>query len=229
MDILTTRTLRYTDEGGGEDEKEVVLTIFEPFEREDGQWLCAFDFEPPIKPRFAKGCGVDIIQAFPCCLLIARLYFETTRWSRTGHWQGLRDCGLPMTAKGSLPDQPPEIPPPEDNPGNLQVFATRKLGCPDESGVARELLLTVFKPFQAAEGGTWKCAFALGPAETAPIRHGTGADFIEAALDGLALARATYESMLPKGWAPPNSGDLLDCDDLPFKIGRSFWTGKPTP
>jgi len=226
MNILTTRTLRYTDERGGEDELEVVLTIFEPFEQDHWDWACVFDFEPPIKPRKVRGRGVDIIAAFVHCLIFARLSFETTHWSRTGHWQGLRDCGLPMN-KGPWPDQPPEIPPPEDNPGTLEVFATRRLGCPNETGAATELLLTVFKPYQA-EGGMWKCAFAFGPSETAPIRHGAGADFIEAALDGLALARATYESMLPKGWAPA-SEDLLDCDDLPFKIGRSFWTGRPTP
>ncbi|MRG96303.1 DUF6968 family protein [Polyangium spumosum] len=227
MNILTTRTLRYTDEGV-EAEKDVVLTIFEPFENDHGDWVCVFDFEPPIKPRLARARGVDVLQAFVDGLLDARLYFETTKWSRTGHWQGLRDCGLPMN-KGPWPVQPPEIPPPEDNPGTLEVFATRRLRYPDETGAATALLLTVFKPYQA-ELGAWKCAFAFGPSETAPLRHGMGADFIEAALDGLALARATYESMLPKGWAPPESEDLLlACDDLPYKIGRSFWTGRPKP
>jgi len=227
MDILTTRTLQYTEEGGGGAEKEVVLTIFEPFELDHCDWACVFDFEPPIRPRNVRGRGVDVIQAFVHCLIYARLYFETTRWSRTGHWQGLRDCGLPMKAEGSLQYQPPEIPEPEKKPGNLEIFATRNLAYPDETGAVRELHLTVFKPFQGEEGA-WKCAFAFGSADTTAIRHGAGADFIEAALDGLAMARATYEGMLPKGWTPPDSGDLLDCDDLPFKIGRSFWTGKRT-
>jgi hypothetical protein len=176
MDVLTTRTLRYTDESGGEAEKEVVLTIFAPFEKDHWDWVCMFDFEPPIKPSNPRARGLDLIGAFVYGLIYARLYFETTSWSRTGHWQGLRDCGLPMKAEGPLQYQPPEVPPPEDNPGTLEVFATRWLP-----------------------------------------------------LDGLALARATYESMLPKGWAPSESGDLLHYEDLPFKIGRSFWTGRPTP
>ncbi|MRG92995.1 DUF6968 family protein [Polyangium spumosum] len=228
MDILTTRTLRYTDEGGGEEEKEVVLTIFQPFEQDPWDWVCVFDFEPPIKPRNVRARGFDLIRAFLHCLTYARLTFETTSWSKTGHWQGSRDCGLPAKAEGPLPLQPPEIPPPESNPGSLEVFATRKLARPDETGAAAELLLTVYEPYPT-ESGTWKCPFAFGPAETTPIRHGMGADFIEAALDGLALARAIYASMLPEGWAPPESGDLLDCDDLPIKIGRSFSMGRPTP
>ena len=107
----------------------------------------------------------------------------------------------------------------------MDVLTTRMLGYPDESGVEREILLTVFMPFKA-EGEIWKCGFTFGAPENAPIRYGVGADLIEALLDGLAKARATFEGTVPKGWV--TSGDLLDCSDLPYKIGRSFWTD-PAP
>jgi hypothetical protein len=220
IDVLTSRVLRCPDERGGE--KGVVLTIFKPFEKECGDWRCAFDFNPPIKPRNFSAGGVDVIQAFLHCLVIARLYFETTSWSMGAHWQGIRDCGLPATGEAPSPPQPSEIPPPENNPGDLEIFTARRLVRPDESGTEMELVLTVFKPFQA-DGETWKCGFAFGSYEIAPIRYGIGADFIEAMLDALSLARVMYATMVPLGWVPSESGGLLSCADLPFKIGRSFW------
>jgi hypothetical protein len=103
----------------------------------------------------------------------------------------------------------------------MDVLTTRRLGYPDANGVQGELPLSIFVPFKA-EGEMWKCGFTLGPPESEPIRYGVGADFLEALLDCLAMARAMFEGKVPKGWAP--SGELLDCTDLPYKIGRSFFT-----
>ena len=84
-----------------------------------------------------------------------------------------------------------------------------------------ELLLTIFVPFKA-EGEAWKCGFTFGPLGSESIRYGLGEDFIEALLDALAMARGIYEGRVPKGWGW--SGELQDCGDLPYKIGRSFLT-----
>ncbi|HVK65469.1 MAG TPA: hypothetical protein VM694_13390, partial [Polyangium sp.] len=117
--------------------------------------------------------------------------------------------------------QPPTVPPSEENPGGLEPLAVGTLARPDEMGRAEELALTVYKPFRA-DDGTWKCAFVLGSPLDAPVHHGRGDDFIEALLDGLALARATYEAMVPEGWEAPLSDDLLGPTFLPYKVGRSY-------
>jgi hypothetical protein len=221
MDVLAIRVLNYPDENG--DEKELVLTVFVPFEAKENLWKCAFATDPPVSRslKILNGAGVDFIQAFVICLKVARIWFENTAPFRRAHWQGMLGCGLPWPAEKPASFGPADIPPPEGTAGNMAVLTTRMLGYPDESSVERELLLTIFVPFKA-EGAVWKCGFTFGSAENGPIRYGVGADFIEALLDGLAGARATFEGEVPKGWGP--SGDMLDCADLPFKIGRSFWT-----
>jgi hypothetical protein len=226
MDVLTTRVLGYPDENGIE--REFVLTVFVPFEAKENLWKCGFIFDPPMSPKIIYGAGVDFIQAFVLCLNVARIWFENTAPFGRAHWQGVLGCGLP--SRGGEEEKPvllgpADIPPTDVNPGNMDVLTTRVLGYPDESGVARELVLTVFVPFKAG-GESWKCGFTFGPPENAPIRYGVGADLIEALLDSFAMARATFEGMVPKGWG--SSGDLLDCADLPYKIGRAFWTD-PSP
>jgi hypothetical protein len=219
MDILATRRLSYPDGNG--DERELILTVFMPFEAENELWTCGFVFDPPIHRKNPYGAGIDVIQAFVDCLLIAHIYFKTTDLFGRAHWQGMLDCGLPDFADKPASWGPPDVPPPEANPGNLDVLSTRRLGYPDESGVQRDLLLTVFVPFKA-EGEKWKCGVTFGPPESAQIHYGVGEDFIEAFLDGVAMARVIFEQRVPKGWR--SSGDLLDCTNLPYKIGRSFWT-----
>jgi len=71
--------------------------------------------------------------------------------------------------------------------------------------------------------GTWKCAYSFDPVDGTSIRFGTGADSIESILDAPSLARVTYDSMIPHGWRPAKTEDLLDCDDLPYKSGRSYF------
>ena len=217
MDVLATRVLSYPDENG--DKRELVLTVFVPFEA--AEWRCRFVFDPPVIRKGVDGAGVDFLQAFVECVKIARIYLESTALFGRAHWQGMLDCGLPSYGARPASWAPPDIPPPASNPGNMDVLTTRVVGYPDESGAERELLLTVFVPFEA-EDKTWKCGFTFGPPLNAPLRYGVGADFIEAFLDCVAMARATFEGTAPKGWI--RSGGLYDLCDLPYKIGRSFWT-----
>lgn len=222
MDVLATRTLIYRDKNG--DEREVVLTVFMPFKIERDDWKCGFVFSPPIQRKPVYLYGVDFIQAFLGCLEVARGYFEGTDLNGRTHWQGMLDCGLPWRAERPASWRPSEIPSPESDLGDMTVLATRSLGYPDENGTERELLLTVFAPFQA-DGEIWKCGIRFGPPLNSAVYCGVGADYIEALLDGLATARILYEAQVPKAWEP--EGDLHTCSDLPYKIGRSFWKDPP--
>jgi hypothetical protein len=85
----------------------------------------------------------------------------------------------------------------------------------------REVILTVYRPLCVKEG-TWKCAFAFGTAPSDPVRYGVGADFIEALLDALAMARSTYETLVPAGWEPESVG-LVGVEYLPHRIGREYF------
>jgi hypothetical protein len=225
MDVLTTRTLGYTDPTGTA--REVVVTVFVPYEIGEAYWRCKYLFSPPFDRENVDMAGADFLQALLLCLAIVPHALRLELRTRA-HWQGMRDCGLPRSAEnpeGEQPPsyQPPDIPPPEPNPGDLRILSTRRLGLPAEHGVERALLLTIFKPIQA-ESETWKCAFAFGPTEGAQVRYGIGADFIEALLDALALARVVYEAMVPERSVAPGREELLDCADFPYKIGRSYWT-----
>lgn len=220
MDVLATRALSYPDKNG--DEKEFLLTIFMPFEAKEGLWKCGFASDPPMSPRIIHGAGIDFIQAFVECLKVSRNWLESMSPFRQAHWQGVPGCGLPGLAERPASLGPADIPPPEGAAGPMNVLTTRILGYPDEGGVEKELLLIIFTPFKAEGETMWKCGFTFGPPENAPIRYGVGVDLIEAILDVLAKARATFEGIVPKGWKP--SEDMLDCADLPFGIERSFWT-----
>lgn len=220
MDVLATRALSFTDDNG--DSMEVTLTVFQPFEAERQVWKCKFQFGPPIHREAIAVAGVDYIQAVVGCLEVARGYLNGTKlWGRV-QWQDMADCGLPWYTNTPPPLRSTDIPPAEANPGNLRVLTNRTLGLPDDSGTEREIVLTVFAPFQAQDGA-WRCGFAFGALESAPIRYGDGADFIEALLDALAGARATFDAMLPHDWHPPDTSTVLDCTGLPRKVGRSFW------
>ena len=211
MNVLTTRTLRFRDEHGHD--APVILTIFEPTRDDNEGWSCIFDFEPPIRPRNAAGRGVDWIQAFTVALRFARLYFETTKWSRTGHWQGMQHLGLPDSTNESPGGDSTEIPKLEERSGTLDALTTRRLA------FSSEIELTIYRPF-AAPDGSWKCAFSFDPIDAGLIRYGTGADFIESLLDTLATARCVFEQMNPSG--STGSDELLDCVDFPIKRGRVF-------
>lgn len=220
MTVLTTRALQFRDENGID--ALVTLTIFEPIKDENDGWRCIFDFEPPINPRNAVGRGVDWIQAFTVALRFARLYFETTKWSSTGHWQGMRHLGLPDSAAQLPMHESSEIAQLEKRSRALDVLATRRIELPSENVGSREITLIICSPF-LTEAGSWKCAFTLDPIDGDLIRHGMGADFIEAFLDALAAARRVVESMIPAGWT--GADDLFDCADFPIKSGRAFHIG----
>jgi hypothetical protein len=217
MDVLTTRALSYTDETGNT--KELILTVFVPFEASEYKWKCGFVTDPPLRPNITYGLGLDFICAVVACLWLARLHFETVERSRRVHWRGMPDCGLPeLTDEPAAPD-PTDVPPPVEIGESKDIFATRTVGYRDESGIERERYLTVFVP--SKEGEAWKCGFTFEPPPFASIRYGVGEDFIEALLDGLAKARAIFEETIPKGSVP--SEEHFDCADLPYKIGRSFF------
>ena len=101
------------------------------------------------------------------------------------------------------------------------MLATQALKHLDENGTVREVVLTVYMPLQAKDE-TWRCAFALGFNEEETIRCGVGADFIESLLDGLALARATYEAMIPNRTIQPESEEFMAERFLPYKLGRAY-------
>jgi hypothetical protein len=234
MDVLTTRELQYLDDHG--DERIVLLTIFAPWERvTEGDWRGAFAFGPPIARLNGKTIpsgGVDFIQCFMGAVEVARGYLMGSHLAERAHWQGMRECGLPWHVERPADYQPPDIGSALENPGNLEVLATRSVGCPDSQGITRALQFTIYKPLQMADG-VWHCAFSFGSEDDKlpPVRYGAGADFIESFLDALALARATYQTMVPEGWDTSQSDTLLGCLGFPYKIGRAFFTepAKPFP
>lgn len=120
-------------------------------------------------------------------------------------------------------DQPPQIPAPEVNSGNLEILTKVRLGIPHGDNYARELILIVYRPFAANET-KWQYAFALGAGANEPVRYAIGADFIEALLDTLALVRVTYEAMIPAKWQPPEFSDFDSVQFWPHKIGRNYFT-----
>lgn len=222
MEILTTRALDYTDRLGAT--KQVIATIFVPYEAVQGGWRCKYLFSAPFDRKNVDIAGADFLQAFLLCLAIVPEALRLELRSRTS-WQGMSACGLPQRAEEARPAvrSALDLPALEEAPASLETLTTRMLGCPDANGVERSLLLTIYKPFQA-DDEAWKCGFALGPPENARVRFGTGADFIEAFLDAVTLARIAYEAMVPRGWSPSEPEGLLDCADFPYKIGREFWT-----
>lgn len=220
MDVLATRVLKYRYDDG--DEIDVVLTVFVPFKTERDDWKCGFQFSPPANQRVLYVYGVDFIQALLDCLKVARGYVEHPTEDRSS-WQGMSHSGLPWHADKPASYHPPDVPPPEEAPLDLKVLTARELICPDEAGAASALVLTVYAPIQTNDQA-WKCAFALGPPDCMQVRYGLGADFIEALLHALALARAAYERMVPSGWVAPESRELFDASSLPYNIGRSYWT-----
>lgn len=218
MNILAKRTIQYRTDSGAID--DVVLSVFEPFQEREDRWRCGFQVEPPTNQRVIKAGGSDCIAALLGCLTAARGYIEHPTESRTA-WQGMPHSGLPW--HGRLPDgyRPPDIPPPESKPGDLDVLATRRLGLPDDGGGVRALILTVYRPF-SVEDGSWKCAFALETTPGGLVRYGVGADLLEALLDALAMARVAYLDMAPPAWEAPEAEGFQGVEFLPCKIGRAY-------
>ncbi|HRI68244.1 MAG TPA: hypothetical protein PK156_28640 [Polyangium sp.] len=224
MDVLATREIQYTDDNG--EERNVVLTIYAPHTRVDNRgWRGAFAFGPPIErldgTTIPSG-GIDFIQCFLGAVEVAYGYLLGSKLRKLAHWQGVQHCGLPWRSEKPEGHQEPQIPPLEERPGNLEVLGTRKLAFPDQNGVTSKVVLIVSKPTPMGDG-TWKCAYSFDPLDGTSIRFGTGVDYMESILETLALARVTYDSMIPHGWQPSKTVELLDCDDLPYKSGRAYF------
>lgn len=207
MEVLTTRVLKYTDDNG--DEKDLVLTVFQPFEAEKDVWRCGFQFSPPLDRKVMFASGADYLQAFVDCLQVARIYLESFKLSGRTRWGDMLDCGLPWRTM-----KPPE--------SARDVLTTRELHYRDQNGHEGELLLTVFIPFKA-EDESWRCGFTFGPPLNTSIAYGYGDDFTEALLGCLAAARESLEILDPFGRVYAIDRD--DLCDFPRKIGRSFWMG----
>ncbi|MBK8257631.1 MAG: hypothetical protein IPK82_33795 [Polyangiaceae bacterium] len=219
MDVLATRVLKYRNDHGSE--RDVTLTLFAP-SRTEHDWQCGFQFSPPANQKIVHVYGVDILQAIVGCLKVARGYIEHPTEQRSS-WQGMSHSGLPWHAEKPASYHPPDVPPPQEFPADLDVLATRKLGYRDATTGTHSLVLTVYKPLQAKDD-VWRCAFGLGSSECTQVRYGRGADMIEALLNALALARAAYEAAAPKDSVASESSDFFDCSDLPYSIGRAYFT-----
>jgi hypothetical protein len=224
MDVLATREFQYTDDHG--EERNVLLTIFMPHARVDKcGWRGAFAFGPPIArldgTTIPSG-GVDFIQCFLCAVEVARGYLMGSDLAKRAHWYGMHHFGLPSNQEKPEGYQPPTIPPSEVNPENLEILTRVRLAIPGANDV-HELILSVYRPFTTDET-QWRCAFALGMGANEPVRYGVGADFIEALLDALALARVTYESMVPEAWRPRELDEFDGVEFWPYKIGREYFT-----
>ncbi|HRI69742.1 MAG TPA: hypothetical protein PK156_36180 [Polyangium sp.] len=220
MNIFATRTIQYRTDAG--EIKDVILTVFEPVPEHNGEWQCAFQFHPPENQRKFTMRGQGWISAFIGCLSVARGFIEHPTQERTS-WQGMMHSGLPWHHEKPEGYQSPPIPPSEANPGNLEILTKVRLGIPHDANDVHELILIVYRPL-AVDEMKWKCAFAFGEGANEPVRYGIGADSIEALLDALALARITYESMIPNAWKPPESDEFDSVEFWPYKIGRAVFT-----
>lgn len=218
MTTLTTRILSFLDPKA--EPKEVILTVFKPV-KDGSEWKVGFSLTPPV--NWGRSFGFeDIPVTLVRVLVTVNAYLQGMGFYGRLHWQGRIDCGLPDLEVRPPSWVPPEIPPPEENPGDLEVFSTSAPSFPDEAGVDKGINLTLFMPKEIDEG-LWKCGVAFGPAETAPIYYGVGADFIEAFLDASAMARLLYEAKLPEGWKPEV---WAGCGYWPYKVGRSYFLDK---
>jgi len=217
MNVLATRTIQgRTDAGTVE---SLVLTVFEPYQERADVWRCAFSVSPPSRERLIKAGGADAIGALLGYFTVARGYLEHPSESRTT-WQGMFHSGLTWYRRIPEGYQPPEVPAREPNPGNKPILAIRRLGVPDEMGETRELMLTVYRPFSVDEQ-TWRCGFAVSTGAE-DVRYGVGADFIEALLDALAMARLVCRAMIPSEWVAPEWDGFETVEFLPYKVGREY-------
>jgi hypothetical protein len=220
MQEFATRRLSYADSDGNE--REVVLTVFVPFQAEHGGWKCEFTFEPSVYRAQPRAGGVDCIHALVMGLRLARIFLESTKlWGRA-NWQGMLDCGLPSSTDEPVNTRALTPLMAGEDVHRLAALTTRKLGYRDDAGIERETVLTLCMPFQ--ESDMWRCEFAFDPWPDRLVRYGVGSDAIEATLDALASARAVFDAMIPVDWT--GSDDLLDCSDFPIKSGRAFQIGR---
>lgn len=77
MAILTTRTVGCLDQHGTA--YPITLTLYKPFQVDDGEWKCAFSFGPLEEKRISVryGIGADFIESLLDALSLARATYET--------------------------------------------------------------------------------------------------------------------------------------------------------
>jgi len=219
---LTTRTLVYLDKDAVMKEVSMAL-LLRP--GEDGYVKAGLRFGPPINWEHYLGWE-DELHSITYILAIwwIRLYIGgmplagNIRWV-DGQKRESFHCGLPALRKRPETWTPPEIPPLEENPGDLEVLSGSTLPFPDETGIEGDIPLFVFMPQQVGKT-LWKCGFAFGPQDTTPIRYGVGDDFIQSFLDAASMIRLVYEGMVPKGWT---SQERDGAELLPYKMGRGYF------
>lgn len=215
--ILTTRALTYIDQHG--ETQRVDMNLLMRID-EEGDPRIGLRFGPPVhwEKYHPKD---DVLHSITYVLAMwwARLILGGMPLAGNLRWRDSFNCGLP--AIRARPDTwvPPEIPPAEQNPGNLEVLSASAVPFPDEMGTEHELPIFVFMPKQAADG-FWRCGFGFGAKDISPVRYGKGEDFIESFLDAASMIRLVYDAMLPKDYEP---GDGVGCGRLPYKIGRAYY------
>ena len=193
---------------------------------EDGEVRAGLRFGPPINwERFHP--HHDVLHQIVYILAIwwARLILSGMSLANNIRWVDNSgdesfNCGLPALRKRPADWTPPPIPPPEANPGDLEVLSSSTVPYPDEMGIERDIPLFVFMP-KPTENGRWKCGFAFGPKDTAPVRYGVGDDFIQSFLDAAAMIRLVHEiEIIPPDW----KSQVRDgCERLPYKKGKGYF------
>jgi hypothetical protein len=222
MTILATRTLHYVDEDGVM--KNVIMTLLKRIE-DDGTWQIGLLFGAPINwERYRP--GDDILETITSILAMwwVRLFVGGMKLANNIRWvdaQGKEsfNCGLPALRQRPSNWIAPEIPPKEENPGNLEILSESTVPFPDQAGVEQQRPLFVFMPYQMADA-RWRCGFAFDTKNTAPVCYGVGDDWIQAFLDAAAMIRIVYDAMLPQGWKP---SDTIGCGRLPYKMARGYF------
>jgi hypothetical protein len=133
------------------------------------------------------------------------------------------NCGLPATRKRPDTWVAPEVPLPEENPGNLELLDELAVSFPDANGVEYGRPVFVFMPQQITDG-QWKCGFAFDAKDTGPVRYGVGEDWIHSFLDAMSLLRVHYEAIVPPGWKSETEIDLSRFPYMkPYKTERGYY------
>ena len=222
MTTLTTRTLIYKDDNDGV-MKDVTMTLFTRLD-DKGDVRAGLRFGPPINwERLHPVDGMEHQIIYVLALWWVRLFRSGMKLANNIRWVDGRgkesfNCGLPALRKRPADWVAPEIPPTENNPGNLEVLSELAVSFPNSEGVEYGRPLFMFMP-QRIDENHWKCAFAFD-SKDAPVRYGVGDDWIQSFLDAAAMMRVVYDASLPQGWSNQEAIDLFR---FPYKMGRGYF------
>lgn len=221
MRTLTTRTLHYLDEQGVMQEVSMSLVDFVD---DEGSRRIQLRFGAPF-PWKQTLLADDVLHALIYVMSAwwVRLFRGGMKLANNVRWVDGRgkesfNCGLPALRKRPADWVAPEIPPTENNPGNLEVLSELAVSFPNSEGVEYGRPLFMFMP-QRIDENHWKCAFAFD-SKDAPVRYGVGDDWIQSFLDAAAMMRVVYDASLPQGWSNQEAIDLFR---FPYKMGRGYF------